>query len=98
MATTNDSMFRELAVLYPDTGQTLGDLLYAYWKDTGLEYRGTLEGSIYVASGATGDTFGDLANTFWGDHDFLISNLEQDDGNDLLLETEDYILLETGNG
>jgi len=98
MATTNDAMFRELAVLYPDTGQTLGDLLYAYWKDTGLQYRGTLESSIYVASGATGDTLGDLANTFWGDHDFLISNLELEDGNDLLLETEDYILLETGNG
>jgi len=98
MATTNDAMFRELAVLYPDTGQTLGDLLYAYWKDTGLQYRGTLESSIYVASGATGDTLGDLANTFWGDHDFLISNLEQELGDGLLLETEDYILLGTDNG
>jgi hypothetical protein len=97
MATTNDAMFRELAVLYPTAGQTLGDLLYAYWLDKGLQYRGTLENTVYLDSGATGNTLGDLANTFWNDHDFLISNLEQDDGNDLLLETEDYILLETGN-
>jgi hypothetical protein len=98
MATTNDAMFRELAVLYPDAGKTLGDLLYAYWSETGLQYRGTLESSIYLAAGATGGTLGDLANTFWSDHDFLISNLEQELGDDLLLETEDYILLETGNG
>lgn len=98
MTTTNDAMFRELAVLYPDGGQTLGDMLYSFWVDKGFQYRGTLENTVYLTEGATGDTLGDLANTFWGDHDFLISNLEQDDGTDLLLETEDYILLETGNG
>jgi hypothetical protein len=98
MATTNDAMFRELAVLYPTAGQTLGDLLYAYWSDQGLEYRGTLQSTVYLAAGATGNTLGDLANTYWSDHDFLISNLEQELGDDLLLETEDYILLETGNG
>lgn len=98
MVTTNDAMFRELAILYPNGGQTLGDMLYSYWVDTGSQYRGTLQSVVYLASGATGDTLGDLANTFWGDHDFLISNLEQEEGTDLLLETEDYILLETGNG
>ena len=98
MTTTNDAMFRELAVLYPNGGQTLGDLLYSYWSDKGLEYRGTLQSVVYVAGGATGDTLGDLTNTFWSDHDFLISNMEQEDGTDLLLETEDYILMETGNG
>ena len=97
MATTNDAMFRELAVLYPTVGQTLGDLLYAYWSDTGLQYRGTLQSIVYLAGGATGDTLGDLANTFWSDHDFLISNMEQEDGTDLLLETDDYILMETGD-
>ena len=97
MVATNDAMFRELAVLYPTAGQTLGDLLYAYWVDNGLQYRGTLQSTVYAASGATGSTLGDLANTFWSDHDFLISNLEQEDGNDLLLETEDYILMETGD-
>lgn len=98
MATTNDAMFQELSVLYPTAGQTLGDLLYAYWLDTGLQYRGTLQATVYEAAGATGSTLGDLANTFWSDHDFLISNLEQEDGTDLLLETSDYILMETGNG
>lgn len=98
MTTTNDAMFRELAVLYPNAGQTLGDLQYAFWSDKGLQYRGTLQKSVYEAEGASGATLGDLANTFWGDHDFLISNLEQDDGTDLLLETSDYILMETGNG
>lgn len=97
MATTNDAMFRELAMLYPTAGQTLGDLLYAYWSDTGLQYRGTLQNTIYLAAGATGDTLGDLANTFWSDHDFLISNLELEDGNDFLLEDGDYVLMETGD-
>lgn len=98
MAATNDAMFQELSVLYPSTGQTLGDLLYAYWSDTGLQYRGTLQSTIYTAGGATGSTFGDLANNFWSDHDFLISNLELEDGNDFLLEDGTYVLMETGNG
>lgn len=98
MATTNDAMFQELSVLYPSGGQTLGDLLYQYWLDAGLQYRGTLQGTIYEAGGASGATLGDLANTFWSDHDFLISNMEQEDGTDILLETDDYVLMETGNG
>jgi hypothetical protein len=98
MATTNDSMFSELSVLYPTVGQTLGDLLYAYWLDTGLQYRGTLQSTIYSAAGASGTTLGDLANSYWSDHDFLISNLELEDGNDFLLEDGTYILMETGNG
>lgn len=98
MATTNDAMFQELSVLYPNTGQTLGDLLYAFWSKKGLDYRGTLQKTFYEAEGASGGTLADLSNTFWSDHDFLISNLEQDDGTDLLLETDEYILMETGNG
>ena len=98
MATTNDAMFAELSVLYPTAGQTLGDLLYAYWVDEGLQYRGTLQATVYETAGATGSTLGDLANTFWSDHDFLISNMEQEDGNDILLEDGEYILMETGNG
>jgi len=98
MATTNDAMFAELSILYPTAGQTLGDLLYAYWSDQGLQYRGTLQSTTYLAGGATGSTLGDLANNFWSDHDFLISNMEQEDGNDLLLENGDYILMEAGNG
>jgi hypothetical protein len=42
VATTNDAMFEALAGSYPSAGQTLGDLLYAFWSDKGLEYRGTL--------------------------------------------------------
>jgi hypothetical protein len=98
MTTTNDAMFRELSVLYPNGGQTLGDMLYSYWTDTGLQFRGTLQSVVYLASGASGSTLGDLTNNFWGDHDFLISNLEQEDGTDLLLETDNYVLMEAGNG
>jgi hypothetical protein len=98
MTTTNDAMFQELSVAYPTAGQTLGDLLYTFWLEKGLEYRGTLQATIYQAEGATGSTLSDLTNTFWSDHDFLISNLEQEDGTDLLLETNDFILMETGNG
>jgi hypothetical protein len=65
MTTTNDSMFDALSVAYPSTGQTLGDLLYAFWSEKGLQYRGTLEYDFYVAAGATGVTRGDLANDYF---------------------------------
>ena len=39
--TTNDAMYLQLSVLYPDAGKTLGDLLYTFWSERGLEYRGT---------------------------------------------------------
>jgi hypothetical protein len=65
MATTNDAMFTALSVAYPSTGQTLGDLLYAFWSEKGLQYRGTLEYEFYVANGATGTTLGDLANDYF---------------------------------
>ena len=61
MATTNDAMFTALSGSDPSAGQTLGDLLYAFWSEKGLQYRGTLEYEFYVANGATGTTLGDLA-------------------------------------
>lgn len=65
MVTTNDAMFGALSVAYPSTGQTLGDLLYAFWSEKGLQYRGTLEYDFYVTAGATGATRGDLANDYF---------------------------------
>jgi hypothetical protein len=65
MATTNDAMFTALSGSYPSAGQTLGDLLYAFWSEKGLQYRGTLEYEFYVANGATGTTLGDLANDYF---------------------------------
>jgi hypothetical protein len=52
-------------VAYPSTGQTLGDLLYAFWSEKGLQYRGTLEHGFYVANGAIGTTLGNLANDYF---------------------------------
>ena len=99
MKTTNDAMFEELVVLYPDAGKTLGDLLYTHWAITGLAYRGTAERDYYVAQGAPSFTLGDLANEFWSDADFVVSNLELEDGNDLLLEDgTSFALMEIGNG
>lgn len=97
MGTTNDGMFTELSAKYPTAGQTLGDLLYAFWLEKGLANRGTLQATVYEAEGATGATLGDLANNFWSDHDFLIFNLQLEDGNDFLLENGDYILMEASN-
>jgi hypothetical protein len=51
----------------------------------------------YVAQGAAGTTVGDLANAFWDDPDFVVSNLELEDGTDLLLEDGSFMLLEAGN-
>ena len=65
MTTTNDAMFEALSASYPDSGQTLGDLLYAFWSEKGLQYRGTLEYEFYVNEGATGTTLGDLAYDYF---------------------------------
>ena len=65
MATTNDAMFTALLGSYPSAGQTLGDLLYAFWSDKGLQYRGTLERDWYIQEGAVGFTLGDLANDYF---------------------------------
>ena len=98
MATTNDAMYIALKALYPTAGDTLGDLLYTHWSSVGLQYRGSLQFDYYVAQGAAGTTFGDLANAFWSDPDFVVSNLELESGNDLLLEDGSFMLLEVGNG
>jgi hypothetical protein len=97
MANTNDEMFAELSVLYPAGGTTLGDLLYTHWSTVGLQFRGSLQFQYYKDLGAVGTTLADVANEFWGDHDFSISNLEQEDGTDLLLEDSNYILMEASN-
>jgi hypothetical protein len=65
MATTNDAMFTALSGSYPSAGQTLGDLLYAFWSEKGLQYRGTLERDWYISQGAVGFTLGDLANDYF---------------------------------
>jgi hypothetical protein len=76
----------------------LGDLLYAHWSATGLQYRGSLQFDYYVTQGASGSTWGDVANTFWNDGDFVVSNLELETGSDLLLEDGGFVLMEAGNG
>jgi hypothetical protein len=102
MTTTNDAMYISLKAMYPAAGDSLGDLLYAYWSAEGLGFRGSLQFDYYVAqqsvSEATGTTWGDLANSFWSDPDFVVSNLENESGNDLLLEDGSFVLLEVGNG
>lgn len=65
MATTNDAMYEALKSSYPSAGQTLGDLLYAFWSEKGLEYSGTLQYDWYVSQGASGTTLGDLANNYF---------------------------------
>jgi len=93
MGTTNDEMYAKLIVRYPTAGNTLGDLLYAFWSETGLDKRGTLAEAAYRLEGAVGDTFGDLANNFWSDQDFQIANLELATGFDVRLMTGDYLKL-----
>ena len=82
MATTNDAMFTALSGTYPDVGQTLGDLLYAFWSEKGLEYRGTLEYDWYIGEGAVGTTLGDLANSYFVDVYPVQFDIENFDYND----------------
>jgi hypothetical protein len=91
-------MYTALKALYPAGGDTLGDLLYTHWSTAGLQYRGSLQFGYYVSAGAAGSTWGDLANSFWSDPDFVVSNLELENGDDLLLEDGSFILMEVGNG
>ena len=63
MTTTNDAIFEQLSVAYPLAGATLGDLLYVFWSEKGLEYRGSLQYEFFQSEGAVGTTLGDLMNT-----------------------------------
>ena len=65
MATTNDAMFEALSGSYPSAGQTLGDLLYTFWSEKGLQYQGTLAYQWFKDEGATGETLGDLFNSYF---------------------------------
>ena len=67
MTTTNDAMYEALTVAYPLAGATLGDLLYEFWLEKGLEYRGTLQSEFFVSEGAVGNTLGDLMNSYFVD-------------------------------
>ena len=80
MATTNDAMFTALSGSYPSAGQTLGDLLYAFWSEKGLQYRGTLERDWYISEGAVGFTLGDLANDYFSNlYDLVTFDYSQAD-------------------
>ena len=83
MATTNDAMYEQLTVAYPLAGATLGDLLYAFWSEKGLEYRGTLQSEFFISMGAVGNTLGDLMNSYFSEPSFFTS-FDIDDAGDLL--------------
>ena len=83
MATTNDAIFEALSVAYPTAGQTLGDLLYAFWSEKGLEYRGSLQFEFFESEGAVGTTLGDLMNSYFTEPSFFVS-FDIDDAGDLL--------------
>jgi hypothetical protein len=97
---TNDLMFEGLKALYPEmVNPTLGDLMSAWRDDIGQENRGSLQYAWYAERTPIDgrDTLGDAANRFWGDPDFSVFNLELEDGTDLLLEDDGFVLLESGS-
>ena len=83
MTTTNDAMYEALVVAYPLAGATLGDLLYEFWLEKGLEYRGTLQSEFFEGEGAVGNTLGDLMNNYFSEPSFFTS-FDIDDAGDLL--------------
>ena len=83
MTTTNDAMYEALVVAYPLAGATLGDLLYEFWLEKGLEYRGTLQFEFFQGEGAVGNTLGDLMNSYFSEPAFFTS-FDIDDAGDLL--------------
>ncbi len=83
MTTTNDAIFEQLSVAYPLAGQTLGDLLYEFWLEKGLEYRGTLQFEFFQNEGAAGNTLADLMNDYFSNPSFF-SSFDLDDPTDIL--------------
>ena len=83
MTTTADAIFEALSVAYPTVGATNGDLLYAFWLEKGLEYRGTLQSEFFQSEGAVGNTLGDLMNSYFTEPSFFVS-FDIDDAGDLL--------------
>jgi len=81
--TTNDAIYEALVVAYPLAGATLGDLLYEFWLEKGLEYRGTLQFEFFESEGAVGNTLGDLMNSYFTEPSFFAS-FDIDDAGDLL--------------
>jgi hypothetical protein len=80
MATTNDAMFEALSGSYPSTGQTLGDLLYAFWSEKGLQYRGSLAYDWLKGEGAVGTTLGDLYNDYFANlYDLITFDINNPD-------------------
>ena len=73
MTTTADAIYEQLIVTYPDVGATIGDLLYAFWLEKGLEYRGTLQYEFFKGEGAVGNTLGDLMNSYFTDPSFFLT-------------------------
>ena len=73
MTTTNDAMYEALVVAYPLAGATLGDLLYEFWSEVGLEYRGTLQYEFFQGEGATGNTLGDVMNNYFSEPSFFLA-------------------------
>ncbi len=93
MTTINDAMFTALRALHPTVAPTLGDLLYAENLSPRL---GSYE--YYAAVVPAALTWSDAALAYWTDPDYVVTNLELEDGNDILLEDGEFMLLEAGNG
>ena len=83
MTTTADAIYEQLIVTYPDVGATIGDLLYAFWLEKGLEYRGTLQFEFFQGEGAVGNTLGDLMNSYFSNPSFFLA-FDMDDLSDVL--------------
>ena len=83
MTTTADAIYEQLIVTYPDVGATIGDLLYAFWLEKGLEYRGTLQFEFFEGEGATGNTLGDLMNSYFTEPSFFLA-FDIDDLSDVI--------------
>lgn len=85
-------MFTALKSLHPSVAPTLGDLLHAENLSPRL---GSFQ--YYAALVPSASSWSDAALGYWSDPDYVVSNLELEDGNDLLLEVGSFMLLEAGN-
>lgn len=93
---TNDAMYTTLEMWYGPY-KTLGDHLRRYFGHFDGEDSASKQFEWYDDTEADGTTVGDLANDFWNNPEFLLANLEWEDGTNFLLENDQLAALEVGN-
>lgn len=82
---------------YYGPNKSLGDYLREYYSHFRGEDSASEQYEWYDSTEAVGNTVGDIANDFWNNPEYVVSNLEHEDGTNFLMEDDSVTVLEVGN-